>query len=139
LRWKVDDWPAPAIERGNQRTYPILIHSAYVDPESGRVLRPWLGSLTALTELYLPNNKLTGVPADLGNLTALRRLFLFNNRLTSLPPELGNLTALTDLYLHYNQLTSVPAELGGAVQVDSIKTRVEIDRACVVSALAIKM
>jgi hypothetical protein len=71
-----------------------------------------LGALTALTMLFLHDNKLTSLPAELGALTAVTQLYLSGNQLTSLPAELGALTALTYLSLSGNQLTSLPAELG---------------------------
>ena len=45
-------------------------------------------------------------------------MYLNNNQLTSLPAEIGQLTSLTELYLSDNQLTSVPAEIG---QLTSLK------------------
>jgi internalin A len=71
-----------------------------------------LGQLTALTEVYLHNNRLRSVPAEFGRLTALLTLLLDNNDLPAIPPELGELTSLTLLHLENNQLTEVPAELG---------------------------
>ncbi|MBN9120904.1 MAG: leucine-rich repeat domain-containing protein [Planctomycetes bacterium] len=70
-----------------------------------------LGQLTALTELYLHNNRLTSVPAELGQLAALTTLSLYSNRLTSVPTELGQLAALTELSLHNNQLRDPYSEL----------------------------
>jgi leucine-rich repeat protein SHOC2 len=68
--------------------------------------------------LFLNDNQLTSLPAELGTLTALRVLNLNENQLTSLPAELGTLTALTMLLLCGNQLTSLPAEwvAGAALQ-----------------------
>jgi Leucine-rich repeat (LRR) protein len=63
--------------------------------------------------LYLNDNELTSVPAELGGLGALEKLYLERNQLTSVPAKLGGLGALKKLYLSDNQLTSVPAELGG--------------------------
>ena len=62
-----------------------------------------LGNLTALTNLVLTRNNLTGtIPTQLGNLTNLTTLELLLNKLTgSIPTELGNLTNLTRLCLLY--------------------------------------
>jgi Leucine-rich repeat (LRR) protein len=48
-----------------------------------------LRDLTALTRLYLTDNRLTTLPESLGNLTGLIRLDLAGNRLTGLPPSLA--------------------------------------------------
>ena len=62
--------------------------------------------------MYLNDNQLTSLPAEIGQLTSLEELFLQRNQLTSLPAEIGQLTSLTRLNLYDNQLTSVPAEIG---------------------------
>ena len=80
-----------------------------------------LGSLTSLEVLDLSTNQLTGkIPAELGNLTNLTHLYLSGNPLTgAIPAELGNLTNLTHLYLDGNQLTgAIPAELGYLTNVE---------------------
>jgi leucine-rich repeat protein SHOC2 len=64
--------------------------------------------------LFLYNNKLTSLPAEIRQLTSLRELSLGSNQLTSLPAEIGQLTSLTGLYLDGNQLTSVPAAIRAA-------------------------
>lgn len=70
-----------------------------------------LGSLTALTELYLADNRLTTMP-DIGALVNLTTLYLGTNQLTEAPIGLDALTALTELYLDGNLLTTIPDELG---------------------------
>ncbi len=47
----------------------------------------------------------------MGNLSDLERLYLTDNQLSSLPAEIGNLSYLNVLYLDYNQLSSLPAEI----------------------------
>ena len=74
-----------------------------------------LGDLTALTELWLYNNKFTGiVPSELGKMKDLTRLYLYGNHFSgSIPTELGQLVGLTNLELNYNSLSgSLPTELG---------------------------
>ena len=62
--------------------------------------------------MYLGENQLTSLPAEIGQLTSLQGLFLWGNQLTSLPAEIRQLTSLRVLDLSGNQLASVPAEIG---------------------------
>lgn len=75
-------------------------------------LPPEIGELSALTQLYLGNNKLSTLPAEVGELSALTTLDLKSNQIGSLPPEIGKLSALTRLGLDGNQLTTLPPEIG---------------------------
>lgn len=70
-------------------------------------------SKTALEELNLSNNRLTGAPqAEIRHLQKLKTLNLSNNQLTGLPAELGQLQLLEVLNVSNNQLTGLPQELG---------------------------
>ncbi len=70
-----------------------------------------IGELTNLTTLRLSYNPLKSLPAEIGELTDLTTLDLSGNQLKSLPAEIGELTNLTTLDLFRNQLTSLPAEI----------------------------
>ena len=65
---------------------------------TGRI-RPELGDLTNLTELWLSYNNLTGpIPPELDGLANLTTLVLSDNHLMGpIPPELGDLANLTQL------------------------------------------
>ncbi|BBN09270.1 hypothetical protein MPTK1_4g18380 [Marchantia polymorpha subsp. ruderalis] len=72
-----------------------------------------LGALTALTDLWLDNNQISGVIPDLSTLRLLKTLHLQNNSLAGAIPEtLSLLPALTKLFLSDNKLSgTVPASL----------------------------
>ena len=76
---------------------------------------PNLRGLTGLTHLDLSRNRLTGpVPAWLGGLTALQQIYLQDNELSGSIPDLSGLTGLTHLDLSRNGLTGpIPAWLNG--------------------------
>ena len=59
--------------------------------------------MTALTELFLHENQLAGLPDAIGQLTGLKQLYL-SNQLTALPESIVALTNLTTLRLHSNPL-----------------------------------
>ena len=71
-----------------------------------------IGQFTSLKGLWLCGNRFTTLPVEVGRLTSLQGLSLGGNQLTSLPAEIWQLTALTELNLNGNQLTSVSAEIG---------------------------
>ena len=64
-----------------------------------------------VTELHLNNNNLVGpLPTTLSNLTALVDLRLFENQLTGEIPSLSGLTSLVNVYMQRNQLSgSIPS------------------------------
>lgn len=78
--------------------------------------------LSALEELDMSHNQLTGVPAEIGQLSSLRTLNLSHNPITGLPLELGNLRNLTLLDLRGTQyakqdLDTIKASLPATVTI----------------------
>ena len=76
------------------------------------MIPPALGSLSALTHLFLYNNKLTGmIPPALGSLIKLEDLKLHSNAALSgpLPDTFRDLTDLTELQIQNTQVT-VPTD-----------------------------
>jgi CCR4-NOT transcription complex subunit 6 len=65
-----------------------------------------------LTHLYINDNSLTKLPADIGRLVNLQTLDATNNKLRSLPPEIGDLSRLREFLLTNNYLRSFPFEMG---------------------------
>ncbi|XP_014233843.1 CCR4-NOT transcription complex subunit 6-like isoform X2 [Trichogramma pretiosum] len=84
---------------------------------SVRNLSPHLWTLTHLTALYLNDNSLQRIPAEIGRLVNLRVLDLSSNKLRSLPAELGELIYLKELLLNQNFLRVLPYELGKLFQL----------------------
>ncbi len=72
-----------------------------------------IGNLANTLEgLFLDNNILTSIPAEIGQLSKLIFLELTANALSgALPPEMENMTDLQFLYCSYNNLTSFPKEM----------------------------
>uniref|UniRef100_A0A6M2DIW1 poly(A)-specific ribonuclease n=1 Tax=Xenopsylla cheopis TaxID=163159 RepID=A0A6M2DIW1_XENCH len=69
-------------------------------------------NLEHITSLYLNDNCLQRLPADIGRLINLRSLDISSNKLRSLPSELGDLIQLRELLLNNNYLRVLPYELG---------------------------
>lgn len=83
-------------------------------------LSPQLWRLSHLTSLYLNDNNLTRIPADISRLTSLLLLDLSANKLRSLPSELGDLVMLRELLLNNNYLRVLPFELGKLFQLQNL-------------------
>jgi Leucine-rich repeat (LRR) protein len=63
------------------------------------------------TTLDLTQLGLVTLPPEIVKLTALTELYLWNNKLRTLPPEISKLSALTCLNLATNQLSALPPEI----------------------------
>ena len=61
--------------------------------------------------LWLNENELEELPADIGHFQLLTQLRIFKNRLRQLPPQIGDLAALQILWLQDNFLTTLPPEI----------------------------
>lgn len=62
-------------------------------------------------------NKISHLPESLSNLQKLRELYISNNNLTQIPECIFNLRSLEVLDLSYNQIREVPAEIGRLVNL----------------------
>ncbi|KAL8488514.1 hypothetical protein ACS0TY_024696 [Phlomoides rotata] len=71
-----------------------------------------LGKLSALSELYLSENKIMAIPTSIGSLKMLGKLDIHANQLINLPGSFGELHNLTDLDLSANLLKSLPESFG---------------------------
>lgn len=83
-----------------------------------RALAPQMFAYPFLRKLYLNNNKLVYLPAEIGRLRNLVHLDLSSNELAELPAEIGMLVNLKELWLFYNHLESLPTEIGSLYQLD---------------------
>ncbi|MEO9029824.1 MAG: COR domain-containing protein, partial [Ktedonobacteraceae bacterium] len=93
----------------------------FLDNNQLSTLPAEVGDLTSLQGLYLDNNQLSTLPAEVGNLSSLQWLFLNNNQLSTLPAEVGNLSALQWLFLEYNRLSTLPAEVGNLSSLQGLR------------------
>ncbi len=74
----------------------------------------------AITELYLSENKLESLPAEIGLLIKLEYLDLSSNKLQSLPAEIGLLKNLQILHLYNNELKSLPVEISRLINLKNL-------------------
>ena len=80
-----------------------------------------IGSLPALTELWLDHNQLTQLPKELCQLANLACLDVSENHLESLPEEIGGLVSLTDLHLSQNFVEALPESIGALAKLTILK------------------
>ena len=85
-----------------------------------RNLSPKLWELSFLTSLFLNDNNLTKLPAEIASLCNLKHLDLSSNKLRSLPAELGDVVSLRELLLCNNSLRVLPNELGKLFQLQTL-------------------
>ena len=62
----------------------------------------------SLVQLYLHNNQITTLSAEIGDLGPLQLIGINNNSLTTFPDSIGNLYGLHYLYAENNQITNLP-------------------------------
>ncbi|GAU14870.1 hypothetical protein TSUD_46630 [Trifolium subterraneum] len=78
-------------------------------------LSPFVANMTALTNIWLGNNSLSGQIPSLSSLTMLETLHLEDNQFSGeIPSSLGNISSLKEVFLQNNNLTGqIPANLVG--------------------------
>ncbi|XP_050373443.1 leucine-rich repeat receptor-like serine/threonine-protein kinase At2g14510 [Argentina anserina] len=78
-------------------------------------LPPNIANMTALSDIWLGNNNLSGPIPDLSSLKILETLHLEDNQFSGvIPSSLGNIDSLRELFLQNNNLTGqVPSNLTG--------------------------
>nr|AMM42983.1 LRR-RLK [Vernicia montana] len=83
-------------------------------------LSPSIARMTALTDIWLGNNNLSGSIPDLSSLKMLQTLHLENNQFTGdIPLSLGSIKDLRELFLQNNNLTGpIPNSLVGKPGLD---------------------
>lgn len=76
-------------------------------------LSPFVANMTALTNIWLGNNSLSGQIPNLSSLTLLETLHLEENQFSGeIPSSLGNISSLKEVFLQNNNLTGqIPANL----------------------------
>lgn len=103
---------------GGNRTRVISINMSSMNL-SGHISSS-VANLTALTEIWLGNNSLSGPIPDLSQLRRLEKLYLENNQLSGeIPSSLGDMDNLREVFLQNNNLTGqVPSNLMGRPGLD---------------------
>ncbi|XP_061376557.1 probable LRR receptor-like serine/threonine-protein kinase At1g67720 [Gastrolobium bilobum] len=83
-------------------------------------LSPFIANMTALTNIWLGNNSLSGKIPNLSSLKMLRTLHLEDNQFNGeIPSSLGNISSLQEVFLQNNNLTGqIPANLIGKPGLD---------------------
>ncbi|XP_027367889.1 probable LRR receptor-like serine/threonine-protein kinase At1g67720 [Abrus precatorius] len=83
-------------------------------------LSPFVANMTALTNIWLGNNSLSGQIPNLSSLKILETLHLEDNQFNGeVPSSLGNISGLREVFLQNNNLTGqIPANLIGKPGLD---------------------
>ena len=63
-------------------------------------------------DLWIYDDSVTELPAELGDLSSLTSLAIGCDKLKALPPQIGNLRNLSSLEIRYGMLESLPPEIG---------------------------
>ncbi|XP_065846589.1 CCR4-NOT transcription complex subunit 6-like [Oscarella lobularis] len=79
---------------------------------NARTLSPALWRLDHLTALFLNDNSLQRIPADIARLKNLLHLDVSGNKLRTIPNEMGDMIQLRELLLNNNSLRTLPFQLG---------------------------
>lgn len=108
-------------EEDNEHNRAVVVHEERRQDWSGmdmsgqalRTLNPKLAEYYPfLTRLFLDNNQLTTLPAEIGMLRTLQVLNVSHNHLQELPNCIGMLSQLKELLLFDNQIRNLPQEVG---------------------------
>ena len=114
--WKIDDdlgaWHGVIVNSDGRVTELHLNNNNLVGP-----LPNALGNLTALVDLRLHENQLTGEIPSLSGLTSLVNAYMQRNQLSGSIPSLRGLTELQALWLQHNQLTGEFPVVTGATNL----------------------
>jgi len=78
-----------------------------------------LSKLTELSGLFLNDNLLEFLPADIGNM-ALEGMYIYNNRLTELPDSFDKLSSLKYIRFDNTLITEFPPQLLGLTNLEYI-------------------
>ena len=122
LNWSADT-PVPKWEGVAVRGTPKRATGLYLRGKGlNGTIPPELLHLTALRQLYLHDNGLSGPIPDMSGLVSLERLWLSDNNLTGFVPDMSRLPAtLTQLNLHSNQLIGqIPPSLGELSELEGL-------------------
>ncbi|AXT59675.1 hypothetical protein D1816_04655 [Aquimarina sp. AD10] len=92
------------------------------------VLPSQIGDLSMLSLLYLQNNGIESIPAEISNLSqTLTQFLLSNNPLKSIPTQIGTLTNLEFLDLFNTDITTIPSTIGNLNNLISLNLSQNFD------------
>jgi Leucine-rich repeat (LRR) protein len=79
-----------------------------------------IGDLSCLEILYVYNNELTELPAEIAKLRNLHTLCAQHNNISTLPPQIFTLTSMKTLYLHDNKLKELCGGIGNMSELTTL-------------------